>query len=105
MVHNCIREPDQGQALTSAVSLSNDKMIFTETSLKMPGSFDYIVEKAGEEKCKLTFAVHMEFNLPMKIMFNLMMKKKFASHMNLSCEKIKEFNEAKYLEQKSHSSS
>src|SRR6185295_4644276 len=46
-VHNCVRDPDQGPAITAAVNLSENKRIFTETSMKNSGSFDYIVEKTG----------------------------------------------------------
>jgi carbon monoxide dehydrogenase subunit G len=99
-VHNCIREPDQGPAITSDVNFGKNKMIFTETSLKNHGSFDYIVEKLEEEKSNLTFAVHIKFNVFTKLMFSLMMKKKFENVMHASCENIKSYNEKKYNAQK-----
>lgn len=94
--HECIREPEQGASITAAAELKDDKMMFTETHAEKPFSFDYIVEKTGEESCRLTLALHLEMNFITKIMFNLFMKKKLDREMLMSQQNIKE-----YLEQKS----
>ncbi|MFI5134662.1 MAG: DUF2652 domain-containing protein [Chitinophagales bacterium] len=101
-VHECIREPRQGSSMTTDVQLSDDKMIFTETPQGKQQSMDYIVEKTGDESCRLTIAVHVELSLPAKIIFSLTGKKKLNEFMNMSLESIKKVCEEGFQSEKEH---
>jgi hypothetical protein len=100
--HECIRNPAQDPAITTAVALSDDKMVFTETAVGKPMSFDYIVEKTGEETSRLTLDMHLQLGFVQQIMFNLMMKKKLMIGMNAAIPLIKESIEKSYREQSGH---
>lgn len=98
-VHECIRNPPSGPALTSGTEKSDTKLMFTETSLVKPMSFDYIVEKTGGQSCRITLAVHMPLSLPKKILFNLMMKKQVDQDMTAAMAHVKNYLEKKYSEE------
>lgn len=101
--HECVRDPAQDPAITTAVRLDDDKMVFTETAVGKPMSFDYIVEKTGEETSRLTMDMHLQLGFVQQLMFNLLMKKKLLKSMNDAIPRIKESIEKSYREQGAHS--
>jgi uncharacterized membrane protein len=99
-VHECIREQPQGLVMTTGVESGESRIVFTETSLTKPFSFDYIVEKTGEKSCRLTFSAHIVMNAASRVMFNLLMRKKMSASFDESLQKVKETCEQFYRQEK-----
>jgi len=95
-IHECIREPEQGPAQTTAVEFGENTMKFTETGWNNSGSFDYLLEKTGTESCRMTFLIHIPMHWTKRMMFNMTAKKKIEAGITFSAMKIKEWVEKHY---------
>lgn len=79
---------------TSSVEFGVRRAKFSETLLEHPVTFDYEVrEENGRTVLKLER--HSAFILPMKLMFNLFLKKKFNSETLQSMSQLKKYCEEK----------
>jgi len=92
--HECIRESNSSDVITSHVEKNEHMISFSETSANMPMSCDYVLEKKGEGT-KLTMLIHLEIPFIKMLMFKLFAKKKISVFITNMMEKIKQYCEAK----------
>ena len=64
------------------------KIVFSETEENKRSSVYFILEKLAEKKSKLTLEFYLKKNLPLQLMFNLMMKKKMEERFKKSLENL-----------------
>lgn len=88
VVHQCIFNDRVGELVTSDFKITPDLMKISETDTKMPLTADWIVERMNNDS-RVKVAFHMQFNPFMKLVFNLVMKKKFAKVIEESLDNLK----------------
>lgn len=93
--HECVRETNSSDVITSNVERTEGMVSFSETAADMPMSCDYILEKK-DDKTKFTLLIHLEIPLMKKIMFNLFMKKKLSANLIATIDGLKKYCEEKF---------
>jgi uncharacterized membrane protein len=93
--HECIREHNSSDVITSHVERGPGMVSFSETAADMPMSCDYILEKKGD-KTNITLLIHLEIPFIKMIMFNLFAKRKISKSLVATLEKLKQYCEAKF---------
>ncbi|HKR07499.1 MAG TPA: DUF2652 domain-containing protein [Bacteroidia bacterium] len=87
-VHQCIFEKEVSEFITSDFIMTPDKMSVSETNIKMPFTTDWTVERLNHQS-KVTIVFHMQFNPVMKLMFNVVMKRKFIKMVHACIDNLK----------------
>ena len=75
--HRCVLDKEEVFMISSSFLYDPEsKIVFSETEENKRSSVYFILEKLAEKKSKLTLEFYLKKNLPLQLMFNLMMKKK-----------------------------
>ncbi len=90
----CLMEHEKCTFQTSSVKFGEGNVNFSETYLEHPMTFNYLIEGI-DNKTKLTLECHNAFNLPMRWLFNLFMKRKFKADILKSLSRLKTYCEQK----------
>ncbi len=96
--HECIRDANSIDVITSNVERSKGMVSFSETAADQPMTTDYVLEKM-DGKMKLSMLIHLELNFMKRIMFNLFIKKKLTGSITQTMENLKIYCEGKSLSQ------
>jgi hypothetical protein len=92
--HECIREINSSDMITSHIEKNGEMISFSETAANMPMSCDYVLKKMGD-KTKMALLVHLELPFIKMLTFNLFEKKKMSAFVTDLAEKIRQYCEAK----------
>lgn len=92
--HECIRENNSSDMITSHVKNGEEIFSFSETAANIPMSCDYILEKKGD-KTKAIMLIHLKIPAIKMLMFTLFEKKKIAANLVATLENLKKYCEAK----------
>ena len=87
--HECIRESNSSDVITSHVEKNEEMVSCSETAANMPMSCDYILEKKGD-KTKMSLLIHLEIPFIKMMTFNLFAKKKISANLTATLEKLKQ---------------
>lgn len=98
--HRCVLDKGQMIQYTSSYSYSPEKIIYSETMQGKKHAMYQTYEKIGENRTRLTWDVYMKNSFVMRILFGLMMKKKFEKMFRQSMENLAAYMKKKH--QKGH---
>jgi hypothetical protein len=80
----CVMENGQVSIYASSYSYSPDRIEFSETDEKKKSITNYILEKTGDNKTKLTVEFYVKKNIATQVIFKLMKKKKLEEDLHKS---------------------
>ena len=87
--HRCVLDKEEVFMISSSFLYDPEsKIVFSETEENKRSSVYFILEKLAEKKSKLTLEFYLKKNLPLQLMFNLMMKKKMEERFKKSLENL-----------------
>ena len=87
--HRCVLDKEVVFMISSSFLYDPEsKIVFSETEENRRSSIYFILEKLDEGKSKLTLEFYLKKNLPLQLMFNVMMKKKMEERLKKSLENL-----------------
>jgi len=93
--HECVRETNSTDVITSNVERKEGMVSFSETAADIPMSCDYVLEKK-DGKTRATIHIHLALPFMKKMMFNLFMKGKMSADITATMENLKKYCEEKF---------
>lgn len=92
-VHHCVLDNGTRDIVTSAAEVTADRLLLSETDLKEPLTFDWIVEREnGHSRVKI--ALHTAFNPIMQLVFALFVKRKLGRMIEETLDNLQRLSEA-----------
>lgn len=98
--HRCIVDKDSPVMVTSEFSRNSDKIIFAETDVNKKICSVYTLRKKNESQTVLRVDGFIKNDLLLRVMFNLLLKKKIITFFDASIKNLKRYCEDSYTKQK-----
>jgi Protein of unknown function (DUF2652) len=87
----CVMENEQENIYSSSYSYREERVEFSETDEKKMSSTYYLLEKIADNKTRLTIDFYLKKNIILKLIFNLLKKKKIELLFQKSLQNLEVF--------------